>query len=324
MLSNYLKVALRMVLRQKSFVLLNIFGLSIGLAASMLMLLFVMHEFSYDSFHPDAERIVRVLEKRKDWGGNGNSIVETRLFADSSIFPPKIIESIVQVLPIGNYSGKQDIRVSVGGIQKPFFEQEGMYVTPNFFSMFPFPALRGNPHKTLLQPNSIVITERAALRYFGTVEALGKTITFEKYRSDTTQRMYLVGAVIADLPSNTLFQGDLFLPLSGYIQSLKEKYDFDIRVQATTYLRLAENAPKIEILRALQARQKLLDTQSSQEYEYGAVNFFFQPLTDVYANRLGLEKTIQYHLKSGTKANVEQITILGILAFVLMFIACLT
>ncbi|MFC5410975.1 ABC transporter permease [Larkinella bovis] len=187
MLRNYFKIALRGLWRNKLYTGLNTGGLAIGLAACLLMVLYVGHEFSYDRFHPKADRIVRVTTVLKT--------PESSLAIASSPVPlsdalkrdyPEV-ETAVRLLPSTAVVRLRD------QLRK---ESDVYYADQAVFSVFSWPLLAGNPVSALANPNSMVISERLARTYFGTTDVLGQTLEVNRQRCRIT-------GVMADLPSNT-------------------------------------------------------------------------------------------------------------------------
>ena len=187
MLRNYLKIALRNLWRNKLYTGLNVGGLAIGLAACLLMALYVDHEFSYDSYHANAHRIVRVTTDMKT--------PESVLSIASSPVPlaetlkrdyPEV-ETAVRLLPTDAVIRHED---------KLLKESDVYYADNEVFSVFSYSFLAGNPASALANPNSAVLTERLAKKYFGKTDVLGKTIEFNK-------QLFQVTGVVADAPSNT-------------------------------------------------------------------------------------------------------------------------
>jgi putative ABC transport system permease protein len=170
MILNYLKVTLRSLLASKTFSFINIIGLSIGIAASVLIVMVIMHEFSYDHFHVKGERIFRA-EKQFTRDGR-HSLFANPLFAPSlSDIDPRV-EGYVRTF---DGSG----RILSSGHLHTFFEDRFMFAEPSFFSIFSFPLLKGDGRR-LTQPSTAIITESHAIKYFGTTDVIGKTITLDK------------------------------------------------------------------------------------------------------------------------------------------------
>lgn len=190
MILNYLKVALRSLLANKTFSFINISGLSIGCAASVLILMVVMHEFSYDHFHVNGERIFRA-EKQFTRDGR-HSLFANPLFAPALADVDPRVEDYVRTF---DGSG----RILSSDHRHVFFEDRFMFAETSFFSIFSFPLLEGD-HNALSQPSTAVITESHARKYFGTTHVVGKTITLDKKYPLT------ITGVAKDPPVNSTIQ----------------------------------------------------------------------------------------------------------------------
>jgi putative ABC transport system permease protein len=170
MILNYFKVALRSLRASKTFSFINIGGLSIGIAASVLIMMVIMHEFSYDHFHAKGDRIFRA-EKQFTRDGR-HSLFANPLFAAALSDVDPRVESYVRTF---DGSG----RILSSDQQHVFFEDRFMFAENSFFHIFSFPLLQGDA-MALTQPSTAVITESHALKYFGTTDVIGKTITLDK------------------------------------------------------------------------------------------------------------------------------------------------
>ena len=164
MFKNYFKTAFRNLARNKVYSFINIAGLSIGLACAMFIMLYVKDEVSFDRFHKNVNNIYRIARK-----SNGNNVNGTTGFLQGPRFTQNVpgIKSFVRV-----QGGAEDIK---NGTEVQ--EQDGvLHVDSNFFSVFTFPLLSGNPATCLTEPHSIVLSEDAAKKYFATTDAVGKVL----------------------------------------------------------------------------------------------------------------------------------------------------
>ncbi|MGV3558679.1 ABC transporter permease [Larkinella arboricola] len=187
MLRNYFKIALRNLWRNKLYTALNVGGLAIGLAACLLMALYVNHEFSYDGFHAGADRIVRVTTTM--------TTPESPLVLASSPVP------LATTLKRGYPEVETAIRLTpfegvVRHGEKLLKEPNVYHADQDVFTVFSYRFLAGNPATALTNPNTVVLTERFARTYFGKTDVLGQTIKFDK-------QLYQVTGLMADGPSNT-------------------------------------------------------------------------------------------------------------------------
>ncbi|MCE7069739.1 ABC transporter permease [Dyadobacter sp. CY327] len=201
MLQNYLKIALRNLARNKTYSFINIFGLAGGMAVSMLILMFVMHEFSFDRFHTNHDRIYRILARVKmgDTDLQFNSF-STKLGPFLKEYNPQVkdyarVKTIVDKVVIKNPENPSQV----------FFEQNVMFADPSFLRFFTFKLKEGNPKAVLENPFDVVISERAAEKYFGATDPIGKALIYEG------KHPLRITAVAENPPSNSTFNFDFIL-----------------------------------------------------------------------------------------------------------------
>lgn len=208
MIKNYFKTAWRNLLKNKFYTVINIVGLTAGLAIGILILLWVQDELSFDSFHKNAANIYRM----ELFGGTGTSrqIWQTPVYPMAALAKQQIpeVENMVRITDNGFFS-------SFKYHDKVFYKQDVVFADPSFFSVFDFPLIEGNQAKPFLNDNSVVITQKAAIRYFGTIEALGKVISADGKKNFT------VSGVINDFPENSSMQYDMILPMSLHVNMMR-------------------------------------------------------------------------------------------------------
>ncbi|HYI76269.1 MAG TPA: ABC transporter permease, partial [Chryseolinea sp.] len=197
MFKNYLKVAIRNIVRQKGFSLINIFGLALGISCTTLIAMWVTDELSYDRFHAQHSKMYRITA----------TLPEMKVHAAVSPAPlaAAIKDEIPEIEDVVRISGLNNDLIQVGDTK--FDEKRIIYADSNFFKFFDFKFIKGNRDQALLNPEGIVITEAMALRYFGTTDVLEKII--RKNNKDD----FTITAVIADIPSNSHFLFDFVQPM---------------------------------------------------------------------------------------------------------------
>src|SRR5579859_1788197 len=194
MLRNFLKISFRHLIRKKAFFAINIFGLTAGLVSCILIGLYVSDELSFDRFHANACRIVRMtMEFQK-----GNSSTPNHV-ATCGTKPGPQFKRLFPI--VENYVRTMEFPVLVSAGTETFTENRFLYADPSFFSIFSFPLLKGDPAALSVKSN-IVITASAAKKYFGTTDALGKTLRVND-RKD-----FRVSAVAQDPPGNSQLHFD--------------------------------------------------------------------------------------------------------------------
>jgi putative ABC transport system permease protein len=207
MLKNYLKLTFRNLLKHKGFSIINISGLAIGIACSILIMLFVASELSYDKFHHKGDRIYRLavralIGNTKIKQTYSSAITFKMLLQD---FPE--IQEGVKFLNLNNIIVKTDERV--------FYESNVCAVDANFFNVFSFPLVKGNSETVLHKPNSIVITKEIASKYFGDNHAVGKMLKIELPGSLGTLDFEITG-ISENVPDNSHFHYNALISLSSF------------------------------------------------------------------------------------------------------------
>ncbi|HWD89502.1 MAG TPA: ABC transporter permease [Mucilaginibacter sp.] len=213
MFKNYLLVAFRNLTKNKGFSFINIFGLSIGMAACLLILQYVTFELSFDSFHAKKNRVFRVTQDRYDRGKlstqwAGGAFAEGNAFKNN--FPE--VEDYLKIVGAGSVLAiNNDTKIV---LDKSYF------ASPSFFNLFSYPLISGDPKTALKEVNSAVITETVAKKLFGTTNAVGKTFKFDV-------NLLKVTGVMKDYPDNTHFRSDLLISYSTLMKLVGPKNDLD-------------------------------------------------------------------------------------------------
>ena len=202
MLKNYFKTALRNLTRNKVYSFINITGLSLGLACSMLIILYVKDEVSYDRFHKGVNQIYRITSQSFDKKENKINQNSNTGYLQGPRFTANIpgIQSFVRI-----QSQRRDIKKGTD-----VTSHEMLDVDSNFFSMFNFPLIEGNPKTCLRGPHSIVLSEDEAKKQFGTGQAIGKTLMM---KNEDNFIPYTVTAVAKKCPQNSSIKFEILLPM---------------------------------------------------------------------------------------------------------------
>jgi ABC-type antimicrobial peptide transport system permease subunit len=195
MVKNYFKTAWRNLMRGKAFSIINIAGLTIGMASAILILLWVQNEISYDRFHKNGDRLYEVYS---------NDVINNSirsLTATPEIMAPVLTNDVPEIDKVSRISWGEDYLFTVGDKS---LKPHGNIVDPDFLGMFSFPIVKGDIH-ALNNPYSVVLTEKLAKSIFGNEDPIGKSITIQRSSN------YIVRAVLKDLPNNTQFNFDYLL-----------------------------------------------------------------------------------------------------------------
>jgi len=264
MLKNYVKIAIRNLLRHRGYSAINIFGLSIGIACSVLIALFVMDDLSFDDYHDNANQIFRVAAR----GQIGNTKIAQ--VWTPALLPRTLIKEypeIIQAISV-NKSGPVPVTYN----ESVIFEKRVFFADSSFFNVFTFPFKKGNPTTALSEPNTVVLTETTANKYFNHEDPMDKTITIGT-------RDFKITGIVSDVPVNSHFHFDMVYSIISnsnfqstqwfnnnfktYIQ-LQKEYDFK---------QLEAKFPDF-VLRNLYA--------GTPPTEGNYWEFFLQPLTDIH------------------------------------------
>jgi len=201
MINNYSKIALRTMRRHKIYSFINIAGLTVGISCFMLLILYVQYERSFDAFHKKADSIYRIIRKQPGHKYRGREFTAQT--------PGPLAQTLAEEYPEVDQATKlglyfQELLLTHGN--QSFYEN-GISADKNFFKVFSFTLLRGNPETALAEPAAIVLTEKLAEKYFGTEEPLGKTIRIDEgYDAKIT-------GIIEKIPGNSHLQFDYIISL---------------------------------------------------------------------------------------------------------------
>ena len=203
---SYVKITIRNVVRQKLYSTINILGLAVGVAACITILLYVQDKLSYDRFHEKADRIYRVVLRAAIGGNDFNAALSAAPVAATLLEEFPEVESATRIGYIGGYPV---IRYG----DRVYSEELYTAADSTIFSVFDIPFIVGDPTTALTEPNSLVLTESTAKRYFGDENPMGKMMTSDK----VNERM--VTGVIEDFPHNSHFHYDFLLSFATILSA---------------------------------------------------------------------------------------------------------
>ena len=294
---NYISQIIKSQRIRRSLSLLNIFGLSVCIGASLLILLYVYSELSYDSFH-DGDRVYRV-ESRLYEGETLTDNWATTAFGHAPVMKQELpgIETYARVTA-------QDREQQVSYFEKQFTEAHYCYAEPTFFELFNFPIIRGEATGQLTRPHTVVISETAAYRYFGEENPVGKILTF---RTATAQQTFEVTGVMADMPSNSHLHYDFLL---SYASIPKARQDIWYIHGVYTYVRLESGSSSKEIESGFEA---ISDKYKTNALKHKQWKVELIPLKDIHL-------TPQKAYEKESKGSRSAVQILFVMAIVLLLI----
>jgi putative ABC transport system permease protein len=304
MLSNYIKVALRTLRNQPVYAGINMIGLSVGMAACLLLALYVGHEWSYDRFHADADRIARVVETRTTPDGAEQVAGTVGPVAPTAVQEVPGVEAATRITQL--------FRVTVQRGDTRFYVGDYVIAEPSFFDVFGFELAQGDPETVLREPDTVVLTHAAAQRYFGSENPIGKSLSIEAYGEAT------VTGVLAPLPEASHLQFSMLLPFESVAQvaewwtPLTENWVSGFR-SFTTYAKLEAGASReavAEQLATLMARNTPDDAMPS--------NVSLQPLTAIHLHSADIQGGF-----NAQPGNATYVFVLGLIALFILGLACI-
>ena len=290
MLKNYLRVAVRNLIRHKGYSFINIAGMSLGMASCILILLWVQHELSFDQFLDDGEQLFIVWTKQQ-YGDNVGLSLGT---------PPAVAralrEEYPEILNSTRWRDSFEVSVRYGDL---IFNENLTRVDANFLEIFSFPMIIGDAANALREPMSIVLSESAAEKYFGGENPVGKSLILDG------QYDFTITGVVADPPANSTLQFDFLAPLDFDTLYFGTDLSTWYNCSFFSFVKLEEGSD----WRALQTR--LTDRVKKSDPESTLTLFLF-PLTDLHL-----------HSVRGTGGRIERVRSFAMVAALVLFIACI-
>ncbi len=301
MFKNYLKVAFRNIIRHKAFSLLNIAGLAVGMASSILILLWVQHELSYDRFNVHADQTYRITATAND---------QFKAAVSPAPFVPALKAEMPQVINWVRVSHPVQ-KLFETGVRK-FQEKQVFYVDSTFLDIFSYTLLGGDRKTALMRPDAVLITAAMAKKYFGSLDVVGKTL-----RMDNGSLVTVTG-VLTNVPGNSSLQFDFLLPMASIRQQERtlrdqvwDEYDY------YSYIQFDKSFVPTP------AHVKAFDDAMTHLYQKHIprsafkVDFYLQPLTAIHLHSEELQVDLPGH------GNVQYVNIFFIVAIVILLVACI-
>ena len=303
MTANFFKITLRNVQRHKVYSFINLAGLSLGMACCILIFLYVQHEFSYDSFHENADTIYRVAVEYSPGGQPVQYAVVPGPLG------PALIGEINEVVTAVRFWCDFTLgSVSVAYGRKMYHEERFYFTDPAVFDVFSFSLKSGNPETALVNPYSIVITEDTARRYFDNENPLGKVLTVNM----GTVHDFRITGIMENLPSNSHIHFDFLVSMS----SLGDMEGYHLmnwrNASFYTYLLLQDAASRYTLEKRF---PDFIRTHYGEE-ERLRMKLFLQPLRSIH---------LHSHLEDELEINgdITQVYAFSIIAFFVLLIACI-
>ncbi|MGM5468820.1 ABC transporter permease [Flavobacteriaceae bacterium LMO-SS05] len=313
MIKNYFKIALRNLWKHKGFTAINVIGLSMGLGCFIVIAMYVSDELSYDQFNEKADRIYRINSDIRFGGTDLNMAVSADPMGETLKQDYPEVETYVRFY---NSNGSKLIKKGNEFIN----ETRVTHADSTLFDVFTLPAIAGDTKTALTEPNTVVITESAAKRYFGNADkAIGQTLE----TNDRKKTLYKVTAVIEDVPKNSHFNFDFFFSMANV------SYDFGnylshnfhtyiVLRPGTDYKAFNKNFKEVINKYVIPQASQFMEVSSMEQFEKSGnkLEYSLIPLTDI-------------HLKSsrgvelGVNGNIQYVYIFSAAALFILLIACI-
>ena len=308
MLKNYFTTAIRHLLKNKSYTILNVVGLSVGLACFTLISLWVYDELSYDHFHEKADRIYRIGGTFTDESGSFSQAVTCIPLAPALENDLPEVESALRI-------DVNDAVVQYGDVK--FNEPDILGVDPSFLEIFSFKLLKGDASKALNEPYNILISESMARKYFGDKEPVGELLRIYQYDPDGNGAEFKVTGVIEDCPLNSHFRYN-FLFSFKTIETVDPNsfgYDGWFSNAYYTYVMLKQDAEVDLLNKKLEPFLEKYIGSDMKKYKV-SWSYFLQPLTGIH-----LQSHLRYEIKP--TSNLTYVLIFGSIGLITLLLACI-
>jgi putative ABC transport system permease protein len=301
MLKNYLLISFRNLRKHFSYSLINIFGLTIGIATCLLLVTWISHELSYDQFHEKSARIYRSSLEMNFGGQDVKTSVSPTALLPALLEQPEV-ETGVRV-----YNPSAWNAFVVRKDDKILQEERFYYADSSFFEVFSFPLLQGNAAEALKEPYSVILTESTARKYFGNEDPLGKTLTINNGKD------YRITGLMPDVPSNSFLQFDFLASFSSLPQAKEQPIWWSANYQ--TFVVVHEGA----YVAALSAKtddvvKKAVANELSSPND--VVHYNFMKLTDIHLRS-------EYEREFEVVGDIQYVYIFSAVALLILLIACI-
>lgn len=302
MLKNQFKIALRNILRNKTYSFINIFGLTLGLASALLIVIYVKHEMSYDRFHKDSERIYRVSET-VPLGENVKVIASTTM-----ALAPNLRVDYPDLEQVTFFSRPQSSDLKIG--TKNGYEERIHIVDKEFFNVFNYKFIIGSAENALSDINTVVITESLARKYFGDADPVGESIRINQLWGGNDMP-FTISAVIEDMPPNSHFHMDMMVGMNSVREITEGRENAWGWDSGYTYVKVLEHYD-IEQLNA--SFEGFIKKNVGENTDW--LTYFTKPLTDIH-----LDSNLNSEIE--TNGNKQEVLIFALVALGIIFIAAI-
>jgi putative ABC transport system permease protein len=308
MIKEMLKYSLRSLKKQKGYVFINILGLAIGIACSLIIALFVIHELSYDKYHIKKDRIYRLILD----GKIGDQ--EVLVTSTAAVIGPTMMAEFPEIENFMRMNTFGETVVKNG--DEAFIIADFNEVDSSFFEVFSIPLLKGDVKNALNEPNTMVLSETTAKKIFGTEDPINKIL-----KINTREEPYRITGVMADFPENTHFNADILAsfvtnPRSNDGEWLNNSFETYVVLKPNTNPQAVNDKFRGMITKYIGPKvQELFGTSLKDFLAAGnRYNFYLQPLTKIH-----LDPTVDHEVKPAT--DPKYLWIFGSIAVLIIVIA---
>ncbi len=294
MIKSFFKSAIRFIWRNKTYSIINYLSLTFGLTCAIVAVLNITRIINYDKFHNNYNRLFEVEANVTYF--NGDRFPKELL---SASLPELLKENVPEIESLSRIVNRGFIFIN--GADS--FSENGIYADPNFLEMFSFPLVTGHVKSALTENNSIVISERMALKFFKSTDCVGKTLIIKE---ESQQDAFIISAVMKDVPSQSYLQFDFIIPFSKFLAA--NNWAFESGATASQIWALLSSDADVRA-----ANEKMKNLIKEQESALNQELFLFP-----------LKEKILYYYSGGRRVwrEMQNLVIMGCIGFSILLIAC--
>ncbi|KAB2878831.1 FtsX-like permease family protein [bacterium] len=309
MFKNYLKIAIRNLLKHRAYSAINVLGLAVGISACLLIMAYVVDELNYDQYHTGADRIYRGSISARINGKNLNAVTTCAPLADALAREIPEVEASARLYRAGNFTTRLG--------DKSFNEDKFFHADASVFRVFTIPLVKGNAENALTEPYSMILSERMAEKYFGNEDPMGKVITTDG-RYD-----YKITGVFKNVPAQSHVHFDFLASFNSRDESKDDQW---LSNNIITYVRLkdigmyndfqSKMQPLVMKYAGPQLKKIVGITMEEWFKNGGAYNYVFQPITSIHLHS-------QLNNEIEPNGNIIYVYIFSVIAVFILLIACI-
>ncbi len=300
MFKNYIIIAIRNLFRNKLFSAINILGLAIGMAATLLITEYIIHELSYDNFHEQGDQIYRVVIQQEKGGNVDYSSIITSAVGVS------IVQDFPEAVSMVRFSNPHEAYFSFN--DKNYYESDITYADSTLFDILSFELLAGDPNSCLAEPRSVVLTEKVAKKIFADADPIGEIIGYNG------EEHLKVTGVIADPPPNSTIQFDAVISFSTLYQKENAYLGWDGGWNYTAFILLARGSSPMDMQERFEGFMEKYINYKYRQHGF-VLSLILQPLDEVH-----LYSGKDYGLEG--KGRLTNLFVFSSIAIFILLIAC--